>query len=245
MRFFSSIDRSLRSLRAKFAPLIYRGNAFFCPACNKNASRFKPAGKGKKARENAVCPFCRARERDRLVILFLKKNPNLFPPNPPHLLHVAPEPSISAYLKNASGNGYLSADIYRDDVMEKMDITHIQKPDNHFGAIFCSHVLQDIPDDNIALRELYRVLAPGGWAILNVPFYKGTKTTTLEAIHKTGRPPEFFRDYGDDYVDQLQTIGFEVQEIPPAQLRDPNMKADPAIDHPMTGYIHFCRKPST
>lgn len=244
MRFFRSLDHAIRAVKGLAAPLFYGGTAFYCPACHRQARKFKHAGKGKKARDHAVCPFCRARERDRLVMLFLKKHPGLFPLNPPALLHVAPEPIVASFLQAKAGAGYLSADIYRSDVMERMDITRIPKPDNTFGAIYCSHVLQDVPDDDLALRELHRVLAPGGWAVLNVPYYKGTATSRLDPVIKVGeRPPEFFRDYGDDYLDQLTRAGFIVEEYGPSDLWDFNDPRDPGLRHVMTGYVHFCRKP--
>lgn len=245
MRFFRKLDLGIRAARDRLAPLFYRGSAFYCPACHRTARTFKKAGKGRKARDHAVCPFCRARERDRLAILFLEKHPGLFPTRPTALLHVAPEPAVAAFLKARAGEAYLSADIYRPDVMERMDITAIPRPDGSFGAIYCSHVLQDVPDDDRALRELHRVLAPGGWAILNVPYYKGSATTPLDAVVKGGdRPPEFFRDYGDDYPDQLRRAGFIVQEYGAEDLWDFNDPRDPALRHVMTGHVHFCRKPA-
>lgn len=245
MRFLQSLERGFRDVRDRFAPLFYGGDAFYCAACRRTARKFKPAGTGKKARKDAVCPFCRSRERDRLVMLFFDRHPELFPVNPPGLLHVAPEPALQKFLREKSGAGYLSADIYRKDVMERMDITDIRKPDNTFGAIYCSHVLQDVPDDDQALRELFRVLAPGGWAILNVPYYKGTRTVNLApTIKDNNRPAECRREYGDDYLEQLRRVGFEVMEAGPADLWDKNDPRDPGLTHPMTGHVHLCRKPA-
>ena len=55
------------------------------------------------------------------------------------------------------------------DVDERMDITDIQHPDHSFDVIYCSHVLEHVPDDRAAMREFHRTLDPGGWAVLNVP----------------------------------------------------------------------------
>ena len=42
-----------------------------------------------------------------------------------------------------------------------------------------SHVLEHITDDRAAMRELRRILRPGGWAIVMVPIEHG-RTTTYE-----------------------------------------------------------------
>jgi predicted SAM-dependent methyltransferase len=35
----------------------------------------------------------------------------------------------------------------------------------------CSHVLEHVPNDRQAVRELFRILRPGGWGILMVPLH--------------------------------------------------------------------------
>ena len=52
-----------------------------------------------------------------------------------------------------------------------MDI--MDNPDESFDVIYCSHVLEHVPDDRKAMREFPRVLKRGGWAILLVPINAG------------------------------------------------------------------------
>jgi SAM-dependent methyltransferase len=42
-------------------------------------------------------------------------------------------------------------------------------PDASYDLIVCSHVLEHVPDDRFILREIGRLLAPGGRTFLNVP----------------------------------------------------------------------------
>src|SRR6266436_378656 len=57
----------------------------------------------------------------------------------------------------------------RDDVDLNIDLTKIPFPNSTFNAIICNHVLEHIPNDRAAMAELFRVLKPNGWAILQVP----------------------------------------------------------------------------
>ena len=53
--------------------------------------------------------------------------------------------------------------------------------DNFFDALICNHVLEHIPRDFKAMKEMYRVLKPGGWAVINVP-------TNLQLAHTIEDP---------------------------------------------------------
>lgn len=72
-------------------------------------------------------------------------------------------------LGNQLNDGYLTADLSNPKAMVKMDITDIQYPDESFDVIYCSHVLEHVPDDRKAMQEFFRVLKKDGWAVLLVP----------------------------------------------------------------------------
>jgi len=50
------------------------------------------------------------------------------------------------------------------------DITNIPAPDQSFDVILCVEVLEHLPDPIRALRELTRLLVPGGVLIVTAPF---------------------------------------------------------------------------
>lgn len=178
-------------------------------------------------------------------MLFFRRHPELFSHLPFDLLHIAPEPQLEKFFRTRCGTGYLSADIYRQDVMERMDVMAIDKPAASFDAVYCSHVLQDVPDDARALREILRVLRPGGWAVLNVPLFSDGATRTIEGTNRGhDRPLEQLRHYGEDYAALLRSTGFEVSVLRPEDLRDPSETRNAGLDHPMTGVVHFVRKPA-
>lgn len=49
------------------------------------------------------------------------------------------------------------------------DLTQIPFPDDAFDIVVCGEVLEHIPDDVAAVRELHRVLRPGGLLVVSVP----------------------------------------------------------------------------
>jgi ubiquinone/menaquinone biosynthesis C-methylase UbiE len=99
--------------------------------------------------------------------------------------------------------------------MERMDITRIQYPEESFDVIYCSHVLEHVPDDRIAMREFRRVLRKDGWAVLLVPitvektFEDPTITDPTERLRLFGQE-DCVRRYGPDYVERLREAGFDV-----------------------------------
>ena len=105
--------------------------------------------------------------------------------------------------------------------METLDVTDIAKPDATYDAIICLHVLQAVEQDRKAMRELFRVLKPGGWVILNSRL---DPTLSHTRPHPDLPPPEIralsphqdfaFRIYGRDLADQLREAGFQVEVIP-------------------------------
>jgi predicted SAM-dependent methyltransferase len=113
---------------------------------------------------------------------------------------------------------YVSADINSPLAMVKMDITNIPCEDNSFDTILCSHVLEHVMDDQKAMRELFRVLKPEGWAILQVPIdcerdktFEDPNIVSPEDREKFFGLSDHVRVYGLDYKDRLEKAGFKVK----------------------------------
>ena len=45
----------------------------------------------------------------------------------------------------------------------------IPHDDESFDFILCNHVLEHVPDDNLAMRELFRVMSQSGGGLFQVP----------------------------------------------------------------------------
>lgn len=116
--------------------------------------------------------------------------------------------------------GYITADIESPLAKVKMDIHQIPFPANHFDVVLCNHVLEHVADDIKAATEINRVLKPGGWAILLVPFFHPMHDKTFEdnSITDARERERIFgqadhvRKYGRDYPQRLQAGGLSVIE---------------------------------
>jgi predicted SAM-dependent methyltransferase len=248
MQIFKPAEVWLRKVRNRIARVSHRGTAVTCPVCSESFKGYLPAGRGDKIRPNAICPGCRSRERDRLVMLFIRKFPEPLIQRQMTLLHIAPEPCLQTHFRSDIGAGYRSADLIRRDVDMQMDVQNLQLEDGSVDAVFCSHVLQDVPDDVKALKEIARILRPEGWAILNIPMLvERTHEHHTPKNERSGwdkRPPEHLRSYGPDYVDRLRGAGFIVTVSAADDLTDTaEERLRFGIDGDGTGVVHFVQKP--
>lgn len=233
-------------LKTLVKKLLYTGTNRFCPVCERSARKFRTYGY--IPRLDARCPWCGALERHRFVFYYLKHQTDLFSRKARRLLHIAPEKTLGKLIADAVGDGYLSADLVDPFAMVKMDITDIQYPDASFDIIYCSHVLEHVPDDRKAMSEFFRVLAPGGWAILNVPI---TAEQTIEdpdekdpaeRLRRFGQA-DHVRRYGPDYIDRLREAGFDVKVFEPKDIVPTDKAGLYGLEGSVDNYLYHCFKP--
>jgi len=197
----------------------YRGIGVQCPICDSEYKKFLPYGRGDSARDNALCPHCLSLERHRLIWLYLKEKTSFFK-SPLKVLHIAPEACFMKPLSRLKTIEYITADLESPLAQVKMDIHAMPFADNTFDVLLCNHVLEHVADDFQAVREIYRVLKPSGWAILQVPFFGNDLADTYEDASITLPADRFkhfgqedhVRMYGNDYATRLAKSGFKVDE---------------------------------
>jgi SAM-dependent methyltransferase len=190
------------------------GFARYCSCCKAHLRKFTSCGL--IPRPEGACPQCGSLERHRLICLYLTKKTDLFDGRRKKMLHIAPEPQLSQLFQTARSIDYLSADLSAPNAMVKMDVTDIRYSDNTFDVIYCSHVLEHVFEDRKAMREFYRVLKPGGWAILQVPIIgnatlEDSTVISLEERQRLFGQHDHVRQYGLDYKDRLIDAGFCVK----------------------------------
>ncbi|MGB0189034.1 MAG: class I SAM-dependent methyltransferase [Aequoribacter sp.] len=182
------------------------------------------------------------------MLLFKQRFSDLFE-NGKHVLHFAPEPCITNFLSSLSGVTHDTTDLVRNDVSFKADIQSLDVADASYGGVICAHVLQDVPDEAKATREVLRVLQPGGWALFSVPI-RGAVTRECDQPMSVRaawdkRPDEFIRVYGLDFAGRLQSCGFEVEVI---EAKSCLSTSDALVKHGLanqifTNVLFFCKKP--
>jgi SAM-dependent methyltransferase len=210
--------------------LLYGGRGLECPCCGGRFRRFRSAGTPSRA--NARCPRCDSLERHRQHWLWLTRRSGLFG-RPQRLLHVAPERILLDHLQAESGIDYVPVDKHEPGHsmppgVGYADLTALDFPDASFDAILCFHVLEHIPEDRLAMRELRRVLRPDGWALVEVPFECGRETTFEDPAARTPEERlrafgqiDHVRIYGRDFVERLEGAGFDVAAVAPESFCTP------------------------
>jgi SAM-dependent methyltransferase len=177
---------------------------------------------GGQRKEHDECPICHANDRVRLVFLYVSRHTRLLT-EPCRLLHIAPELGLADVFERAQTIDYVPADLNRRRYrhlasIQCFDLQHAPYPDRSFDWIICNHVLEHVPDDRKAMREIYRMLKPGGRSILQVPLaLKLSKTREDASVDDEAERIRLFgqrdhvRLYGRDYHDRLRDAGFEVE----------------------------------
>jgi len=215
------IPRHIQQLFAHWILILispfYRGNRFEDPIDGKTYRKLLPYGQINK-RNNALAPLSMSLERHRLIWLYLKDQTNFFTA-PLRFLHVAPEYCFLRRFKKLKNLEYITGDLISPWADVKMDVRAIPFEDNSFDVAMCNHVFEHVVEDYEAMSEFFRVLKPGGWAIVQVPI-DFSRDTTFEdfSITDPGEREKHFwqhdhvRLYGRDYGKRLAKAGFQVEE---------------------------------
>ena len=191
-------------------------------------------------RINNICPRCQSTDRDRLIYLYLKEKTDFFTGNQ-RVLHVAPEPSLYKVFKKMDNLNYYAGTKYQEgfyynDELPVIDLRTLSFDDNTFDFVIANHVLEHIREEKQVLNEIYRVLKPGGTAVLQVPIANKLDKTFEDGSIKTKAEREKFygqfdhiRLYGTDYPERLSGAGFAVTKTKPGDdkwpIRNPDLYA--------------------
>ncbi len=204
------------------------GSQRLCLLCGAKRKSFLPTGSRSKVlekykvigggyRPDVICPGCRSSNRERLMYFFLKGK-KMFEKRGIKILHFAPEKQLQQKLIEIPGVEYISGDNDLKRSSTKIDVRAISYPENYFDVVICSHVLEHVIEDVQAMGEFYRVLKPGGFAIVQVPISPIlTKSyEDISIVDPANRELAFgqndhVRVYGQDFFERLRSVGFEIE----------------------------------
>jgi SAM-dependent methyltransferase len=202
------------------APLLYKGNNVECAVCEKSFSKFLSYGSDIAHRDNVLCPYDLTLERHRLMWLYLKDSSNFFTAEKLNVLHIAPEQCFHKRFKAQKNLDYLTGDLVSPIADMHFDLHNIPLENDRFDVVFCNHVMEHVDDALQCMRELYRVMKPGGWGIMQVPQdFKREETLEDKSIVTPADREKYYwqkdhvRLFGLDYPKWLEKAGFTVTEF--------------------------------
>ncbi len=209
-----SISQWIRPLIAFF----FRGNRYIDPIEGRGYRKFLDYGY-ERVRSNVLAPGTFSLERHRLCWLYLKERTDFFSAKS-RVLHVAPEQAFYKRFRRMSNLDYVTTDLLSPLADVKADLCDLPFGDNEFDYVICNHVLEHIPNDRMAMKEILRVLKPGGNAILQVPYeshrpvtFQDDSITDPKERARVFGQYDHVRVYGMDYFQILADIGFEVEAV--------------------------------
>lgn len=217
--------QALRGSFLRATSLFNAGSRVECPVCERRFRKF--------ARFHGVndqCPNCGSLMRHRAILLYLRDVLRL-PETESDVLHVGPAAAIRQRLASVAPLRYLSLDIDPALADVQGDVTDLRFRDASFDFILCVHVLEHVPDDRAAIGELFRVLRPGGRALIQVPpsslevTFEDPEVTAPAERERLFGQHDHVRICGADYRDRLAEPGFDVELLDYVAQLDPRTQA--------------------
>lgn len=226
--------------------VLYLGGRYRCPVCGWPLRSFVARRSLLEQNADGYCPRCDAKARHRRIWLYLRRHTDLWS-GQHRLLEVGPVWALARRFRGMAGIRYTGVDIRPAGpyVTVVGDVTALPLDDASIDVALCIHVLEHVEHDSRAIAELYRVLAPGGWALVSVPlrldrptYEDPTVTEPSDRLRLFGEE-EHVRLYGLDLRDRLGAAGFAVQldradDLPAVECRRFGLRKDE--------HLFLCRK---
>lgn len=224
------------------ASVLNLGSGVTCPVCERSYRKF-----ARFHGENDQCPGCGSLMRHRALLLYLRDVEQMAESGR-EVLHVGPGPALRAWLSSLPELRYLSVDLNPDVADLQADIRSLPFEESSFDFVLCVHVLEHVPDDRAGIGELYRVLRPGGTALIQVPPTELEKTLEDASITDPRERERMFgqhdhvRACGADYRLRLEEPGFRVEVVDYADDLEPAARERYGLRPGEPFYV--CQKPA-
>jgi SAM-dependent methyltransferase len=197
----------------------FTGTAVECPCCEKTSRRWLLLDE-----HDPVCPHCSSAPRQRLLALYLKERTPIFGSRL-RMVHFAAEYCLMRRFARLPNLDYVAADLDPPRGAIRLDLTAIDLPTDSVDMVICSHVLEHVVEDRVAMRELRRIIRPDGQALIMVPVdrrravtYEDPSIATPAARLAAFDQADHVRIYGRDFSERLHSAGFAVERYTGAQF---------------------------
>ena len=204
------------------------GGARVCVMCGHHVWRFMPYRDGFRVvsmdalgfisgdMANFGCPRCGSHDRERHLKLYMEASGIAKGVHRMRVLHFAPEVGLGLWVRSLLPASYVACDLNPVAAhIIRVDAEDIPYQDQSFDLVIANHVLEHVGDDRKALSEIRRVLAPGGFAILQTPYSSVAQETwsdkgimtPVARLHAFGQE-DHVRLYGRDIFSRFESTGF-------------------------------------
>ena len=220
----------------------------WCNVCRWAGSAFL----GAAHTESATCPQCGSIARDRFLLWCFtsrtKKKRGLRVIETSPRLGDGYRSYMQRWFSYRTSDFDLSA--HRGDI--QLDLQQIDLPEASVDIVLTPHVLEHVPDTDVALAELFRVIAPGGRMYLQVPLVYGETAAPNEPEFHADNTPVFW-NFGWDLTDRLRQAGFTTTalvtdeyarvlrgELPEPDPHGDGFHVDTLVEHVRTDDLTVC-----
>lgn len=194
----------------KVYSLVNTGNDVYCSMCGWH---------GKAFMNGNICPKCKSMARHRLIPYAVQHFGVNFNQR---LLHIGPNIDEVAYvLRHFLPSEYHRLDISPSNMINlRGNLCEIPLSDNSVDVGFIWHVLEHVPDDRRAIKEMYRVLRSGGMFLVSVPLNPPGREKTAEddsipreKYLEVHGHEDHVRSCGLDYAERFEEVGFAISTL--------------------------------
>jgi SAM-dependent methyltransferase len=217
--------QAVRRAYLRLAAIRSAGSAVECPVCGASLRQF-----ARFHGERDQCPRCGTLMRHRALALILRDRLRVQEWGQARVMHIGPAKAVAEWLAGQERVDYVSVDLDSPLAMVHADACDLPFEDGSFDLAVCIHVLEHIPDDRQALREMQRVLRPGGRAVLQVPPSDLAETREDPSVTDPGERERLFGQYdhvrlcGADYPERIAEAGFEVERVDYVETLDEDLR---------------------
>lgn len=239
MRFLGALG-AIHRVGWRLMARIPLGASRYCCICERRVRRFLPYRRGLASVpplmlqlavvgsdvEHFECPVCQSHDRERHLFMYMKASGLLPRMAGTRILHLAPEHHLQRFVRAVEPAEYILGDLFpASPGIQRVDLEAVPYPEEYFDFVLANHVLEHVQDDGLALREIFRVLRPGGHAILQTPYASGLTNTfedpsirTEQACLQAYGQEDHRRLYGQDIVSRVAASGLRSAMVTHAEL---------------------------